>query len=185
MRLETPADRAAVRRIHEAAFGRVDEAFLLEKLRKAPGFVPELSLVAVKNRVAVGHILFFPASIVSHNGTETSTLALALVSVHPLFQGQGIGRRLVAEGLSAARKQVCHSVAVCGHTHFYSRFGFRKASCYGIKPPFDWSDDAFMACELQPGALSSLSGTVCYHPAFAVLSLLAVEHPQCLFHKNI
>ncbi len=40
------------------------------------------------------------------------------------------------------------SVIVLGHEKYYPRFGFRPASKWGIKAPFDVSDESFMALEL-------------------------------------
>ncbi|MDR1119922.1 MAG: N-acetyltransferase [Dysgonamonadaceae bacterium] len=161
-----PGDYAAIRRIHEQTFGRLDEAFLVETLRKEQGFLPDLSLVAVKNNIIVGHVLFFPVTIVTPEGKEETSLALASASVYPDFQRQGIGGKLIREGLSIAVRRQYRSVAVCGHADFYLRFGFRKASDFGIKSPFACSDETFLIRELQPQSLSALTGIVRYPSPF-------------------
>ncbi len=169
VRSETPADYDSIRRINEQAFGQPDEAFLVEKLRKNPAFNPALSLVAVKNNIVVGHILFFPAKIISDTGKETETLALAPMSVFPAFQRQGIGSSLVSEGLAvAARQSYYGSVVVLGHEHFYPRFGFVKASGYGVRSPYDCPDETFMIQELKAGALSGVQGMVEYPAVFKI-----------------
>ena len=56
-----------------------------------------------------------------------------------------------------------------GHPGYYPRFGFVPASRFGIASVYDAPDEAFMALELVPDALSGLSGTVHYHRAFAEL----------------
>ena len=58
IRPECPVDQSAVRHVHEEAFGRPNEAELVEAIRRSPGFVPELSLVAEEEARVVGHILF-------------------------------------------------------------------------------------------------------------------------------
>jgi putative acetyltransferase len=166
VRPEMPGDYAAIRRIHEQTFGRLDEAFLVETLRKEQGFLPDLSLVAVKNNIIVGHVLFFPVTIVTPEGKEETSLALASASVYPDFQRQGIGGKLIREGLSIAVRRQYRSVAVCGHADFYLRFGFRKASDFGIKSPFACSDETFLIRELQPQSLSALTGIVRYPSPF-------------------
>jgi putative acetyltransferase len=64
VRREEPADHDAVRALHRAAFSRraVDreeeavEARLTDELRADVGFLPHLSLVAVRDDVVVGHV---------------------------------------------------------------------------------------------------------------------------------
>lgn len=41
-------------------------------------------------------------------------------------------------------------------------FGFRPASKWGIKAPFDVPDESFMALELEDGSLDGITGTVVY-----------------------
>jgi predicted N-acetyltransferase YhbS len=56
VREEQPADRDAVRRVEEAAFGRPDEADIVDALRADPAWA--LSLVAEVDGSIVGHLLF-------------------------------------------------------------------------------------------------------------------------------
>ena len=53
-----------------------------------------------------------------------------------------------------------------GHPNDYSKFGFEKASLWGIKAPFEVPEEAFMALELQETALESVSGVVEYPSVF-------------------
>lgn len=55
---------------------------------------------------------------------------------------------------------------VLGHETYYPRFGFRPAIQWQIKAPFEVPEDNFMALELRPGALQTVSGTVQYPDAF-------------------
>ena len=63
--------------IHKRAFGQEDEARLVEKIRQSPGYVPELSLVAVKDGKAVGHILFSAVTLNLDSGGSMPVLSLA------------------------------------------------------------------------------------------------------------
>jgi predicted N-acetyltransferase YhbS len=42
---ETPADFGEIARVVEAAFGKPDEAAMVEAIRNSSGYIPELSLV--------------------------------------------------------------------------------------------------------------------------------------------
>jgi predicted N-acetyltransferase YhbS len=166
IREEQAADHAAVYKLHQAAFGQDDEANLVDALRQGDAFIPALSLVAVIDDVVVGHILFTRIRIRNGSGEEIDSLALAPVAVLPAHQRCGIGGRLIRAGLAMARRLGHASCIVLGHQEYYPRFGFRPASAWAIKAPFDVSDDVFMAMELVPYGLRGVSGVVVYPGAF-------------------
>jgi putative acetyltransferase len=57
---------------------------------------------------------------------------------------------------------------VLGHAEYYPRFGFVKASTYGIRSEYAVPDEVFMALELKPGVLGGRGGGVVrYRPEFA------------------
>ena len=93
-------------------------------------------------------------------------LALAPMAVHPEFQSQGIGSRLVREGLERCRNLGHRIVVVVGHPEFYPRFGFTPARAKGLEAPFPVPDEAFMVTELVPGALDGVSGMIVYPAPF-------------------
>jgi len=165
IRPERPEDHDNVFRVHEEAFGRPNEGRLVQNLRRAPGFISELSLVALDGPV-VGHILF--TRITVRSGTVSHpALALAPMAVLPPFQRRGIGSCLIRQGLEDARAFGHHVVIVLGHPGYYPRFGFVPAEPLGIHAPFAVSGEAFMVLGLQPSALSGLQGEVEYPPEFA------------------
>jgi predicted N-acetyltransferase YhbS len=171
IRKETPEDYAWVVELTEKAFETMpfsdgNEGKLVGNLRKTDMFISELSLVAELDNQVVGHILFSP--ILIDNGQELfESLALAPVSVLPEYQNQGIGSKLINEGHKVARKLGFKSVIVLGHPEYYPKFGYKPASEWGIKSPFDLPDDnVFMAMELTPGALNKVSGKVIYPAEF-------------------
>lgn len=58
------------------------------------------------------------------------------------------------------------SVIVLGHPEYYPKFGFKKASYWGITAPFEVPDEAFMAIELRENSLKFVTGMVEYPDAF-------------------
>jgi putative acetyltransferase len=163
IRPETAADLEAIRHVNRLAFGRDDEAGLVDALRGG-GFA-RLSLIAEVGHRVVGHILFSDLPITSVSGT-ISALALAPLTVLPEHQRQGIGSALVRHGLDVCRKQGHKIVVVLGHPHFYPRFGFSSELAKSLEAPF--SGEAWMALELAPGALDGMVGSVQYPPPFNV-----------------
>ena len=137
---------------------------LVSRIRKSDAFIPKLSLVAI-NKEIVGHILLSKIKIINDNQFAES-LALAPVSVLPAYQNKGIGGLLITEALKEAKELGYKSVVVLGHPEYYPRFGFKKASFWGIKAPFEVPDEAFMAIELSENALNNVSGVVEYPSVF-------------------
>jgi putative acetyltransferase len=164
IRKETIEDHQEIFAVNKQAFKQDDESRLIERIRAGKNFVSELSLVAVRYGKIVGHILFSKIIILGEQTTET--LSLAPLAVLPAFQKKGIGGSLVRKGISVALGLGFPSVIVLGHSDYYPKFGFRKASGWHIKCPFEVPDEAFMAIELVEGALSGSSGTVEYSKEF-------------------
>ncbi|HEY9747487.1 MAG TPA: N-acetyltransferase [Allocoleopsis sp.] len=166
IRTETPADYPAIADILLQAFGQDAEALLVERIRQSDRYIPELSLVAEKEGVVVGHLLFSYIDLV---GVETlPVLGLAPLAIHPDYQRQGIGSALVQAGLAKAEDQGEAIAIVLGHPPFYSRFGFEPSVNYGIASPFPVPPEFFMVKFLKPVPQEFL-GKVSYPSAFADL----------------
>lgn len=165
IRVETAADRPGIRQVHEEAFGRVNEADLVDALRLTEGFVPELSLVAEQESRIVGHVLFTIAQVVEGD-RRNAVLALAPLGVLPSHQRQGVGSRLTEQGLAHARQRGFKNVIVLGHPGYYPRFGFLPAERFGVLPPWGTPSPALMALPLVPDGLANVHGRVVYPPPF-------------------
>lgn len=140
---------------------------LVSRIRKSNTFIPELSLVVVdtNNNKIVGHVLLSEIKI-NHDNQIVESLALAPVSVLPKYQNKGIGKCLIFEALKQAKRLGYKSTVVMGHPKYYPKFGFKKASGWGIKAPFEVPDEAFMAIELKENAFYDVSGIVEYPNVF-------------------
>ncbi|ONI83325.1 GNAT family N-acetyltransferase [Saccharothrix sp. ALI-22-I] len=137
IRRETPADVEAIHKVTEAAFAARPggEAWLVGELRADAGWIPALSLVAEVDGEVVGHV-------VCTRGTVDGAPALGLgpLSVLPAKQRTGVGKALMHTVLGAADALGEPLVVLLGDPAYYSRFGFRLASEYGITPPVaDWA----------------------------------------------
>ncbi|MBO9128106.1 N-acetyltransferase [Bacillus sp. 165] len=172
IRQERTEDYSLTENVVERAFADAEhsdhnEHKLVSRIRKSNAFIPSLSLVAVDQNddKIVGHILLSKLKIRNENRTAES-LALAPVSVIPEYQNRGVGKQLIHAALQQAKKMGYESVVVLGHPPYYPKFGFKKASLWGIQAPFEVPDEAFMAMELQEGALGHVSGLVEYPSVF-------------------
>ncbi|TBX79372.1 N-acetyltransferase [Bacillus mycoides] len=146
-------------------FSDKKEHELVKRIRECDAFVPALSIVAVDEEI-VGHIMLSKITI-EQGGTTVDSLALAPVSVAPGHQKKGIGGKLIVAALEKAKELGYGSVVVLGHPEYYPKFGFKKASDWNIKAPFEVPDEVFMVMALRENALQGVEGVVQYSSAFS------------------
>jgi putative acetyltransferase len=157
IRLETPSDIADVRRIHERAFGRPDEARLVDALRSEGSLA--FAFVAKDLGRVVGHIVF------SKMHAPFRALGLAPIAVLPEHQRRGFGSALIREGLNHARIEGWEAVFVVGEPAYYERFGFDARRAQGFTSPY--AGPYLMVLPLA-GNLPAVGGSIDYPPPFAV-----------------
>lgn len=167
IRQEQPKDYDTVNLLVKTAFAGAihsdgNEQNLVSALRGSSSFIPQLSLVAICREKIVGHILFSKAAV-----GEKAVLALAPLSVLPSHQRQGIGQSLIAQGHQIAAEAGYEYCVVLGHPQYYPKMGYRPASQYGIKAPFEIPEENFMAVKLTPAA-APVNGVIKYDPAFGI-----------------
>lgn len=175
--LDDPAELRAVERLTYDAFASmerpkgdetVNEHLLAHKLRRAKGFVPQLDLVALKDGVVVGSIIYSEATVQQPGGRLT-LLTFGPLSVPPAWQGKGVGGALIRQSLEKAAHMGYPGVVIFGHPGYYPRFGFVNAGKFGITTATGDNFEAFMACELSPGALAGAAGRLHLDPVYAEL----------------
>lgn len=175
IRKENPADYRAMENLtREAFWGCMDhptcdgEHLLVHKLRKLPCFVPELDLVAETDGMIVGHIIYSLAKVVTPEGLEIPVLSFGPLSVHPDYKRQGIGSALMRHSIRQASRLGYRAILIYGHPDYYPRFGFRRASSYGITSADGSTPDALMAMELYDNALEGITGQFFEDAVYAV-----------------
>jgi putative acetyltransferase len=163
---EHAGERKAIRVVNELAFGRTAEADLVEALCEP--CTHRVSLVARLGDTVVGHVLFTEVCIEDDREPMVG-MALGPMAVLPEFQCRGIGTRLIREGVAELRAGGCPFIAVIGHPEYYPRFGFERASKYGLRCEYAGvPDEAFMILLLEPTLAPALRGaTLRFNPAFA------------------
>jgi putative acetyltransferase len=166
VRREEPFDADSVRTVNDEAFGSPLEGRIVDRLRAEPG---SISLVATKNELIVGHILFTPVSLDPPPGFRVA--GLGPMSVLPEHQRGGIGSKLIRAGLDACRQRGYSAVVVVGHPEYYPRFGFEPAHTRGLTlPDFEVPQDVFMVIELDATVRDRLKGAVRYRSEFLSVS---------------
>jgi putative acetyltransferase len=163
VRDEQPRDREQVRKVNETAFGRSDEADLVDKLRVEGAAL--LSLVAEVEGQIIGHIMFSRMTVETGQ-TPVAAVSLGPMAVLPEHQRRQVGSQLVRRGLAQLRDQGERIVIVLGHERYYPRFGFSCEKARHLASPFP--PEAYMALELSDGALAGIHGAVRYPAAFGL-----------------
>ncbi|MHC5060406.1 MAG: GNAT family N-acetyltransferase [Planctomycetota bacterium] len=126
IRQETQSDVQAIADITKAAFenhpyGNNTEQFIINNLRAANALT--ISLVAQMEEKLVGHIAFSPVTF--SDGSE-NWYGLGPVSVLPDYQKQGVGTKLVNDGLHLLKGLGAKGCVLVGDPNFYERFSFRS-----------------------------------------------------------
>ena len=167
IRQENQKDYEEVYMVVKTAFEMAEhsdrnEHDLVVALRNSDSFIPELSLVAVKEDKIVGYILFTKIKIENHE-----EIALAPLAVLPEYQKQGIGSMLIEQGHKIAKQLGYHYSIVLGSENYYPKFGYIPATQYGIQAPFEVANENFMAMKLNDTDIE-ITGVVQYAKEFGI-----------------
>lgn len=118
-----------------------------------------MALVAEENNKLIGHIML-TKNYINDNGCKKEAFLLAPISVVLKHRNQGVGSQLVNASFELAKSMGYNSVVLVGDPAYYGRFGFRKSVDFGIRQLQDIPEEYVLACELIPGALHGISGTI-------------------------
>ena len=153
---ETPAHDAEIEDINAEAFGPGRFSRAAYSIREGGPHRRDLSFVALVGGEVVGSVRMTPIA-----AGKGRALLLGPLAVRPAFKNLGIGRRLVAIALEAARKDGCKLAILVGDAPYYAPLGFSKVVPYGqLAMPRTVDPARLLACEFFPGALEAFAGAV-------------------------
>jgi predicted N-acetyltransferase YhbS len=138
----TPGDLAQIEKLDERAFGPGRFTRTAYRLREGVPPVASLSFVARVGTFLVGANIM---TEISCGGVPA--LLLGPLTVEPAFRSRGIGERLVARSMEAARASGHRLVLLVGDEPYYQRMG-----------PVD--PMRILICELAEGAFDNVHGPV-------------------------
>ena len=169
IRREESKDINQVREILKSVLPTDAESRLVKALQTYGKAI--ISLVAVNVEQALGHVLFSPATTTPP--IEAKGIGLAPVAVRPDVQSQGIGSQLIRDGLRRCQELGYDYCMVLGSPIYYHRFGFEKASNFGLQNEYG-VDEEFMVIRFTESKLSEerlVDKLVRYKPEFALFSI--------------
>lgn len=170
------ADRTAVRRVVETAFGDkgATVAAMVDALYAADQV--EVGLVAELDGAVVGHVQL-NRSWVDARAALVGVLVLSPLSVDPAHQRQGIGTALVEAAVEAAAATGTPALFLEGSPDYYGARGFDRASGHGfVRPSVRIPDAAFQVVVLESHE-EWMTGALVYCDAFWALDCVGLRDP--------
>jgi putative acetyltransferase len=132
IRRQVPGDAPALRDVIGRAFDGEPEVVALEEALAERS--DSTGYVALVDDRVVGHVRLTRGWI-DAEAQLVEVLVLSPLAVAPEWQGQGIGRALVAHAVAEAERAAEPAVFLEGDPGYYVRLGWRPASEMGVTPP--------------------------------------------------
>lgn len=154
-RLENAADEAEIEAIAEEAFGPGRFARAAFKLREGGPHDAALSFVAEIAGAVIGSVRMTPIAAGEGRGHLLGPLA-----VRPAFKNKGIGKKLVAIALDAARSAGSPAVILVGDEPYYGPLGFRRVPRGILRMERPVDPNRLLVAELADGAADTLKGVI-------------------------
>ena len=165
IREEQQHDHAAVRAVHETAFGDhgATVATLVDALRRDDP--AGLSLVSEVDGEVAGHVMATRSRLDAPRKL-IEVPVLSPLAVRPDRQRQGIGAALVAETIRRLDERGAPLVFLEGDPAYYSRLSFRAAGELGFRRPSLRIPEVAFQVVLLSGYESWMTGTLVYSATF-------------------
>lgn len=168
---ELPAHDLEIEEINAEAFGPGRFVRAAYHIREGGPHCRDLSFVALVDGAVIASVLMTPIA-----AGEGRALLLGPLAVRPAYKNLGIGRKLVAIALEAARKDGWPLVILIGDAPYYMPLGFNKVVPRGqLQMPRPVDPTRVLACELVEGALEGFVGEVVHADQARVSSARAAR----------
>lgn len=157
VRVATQADLPAIRDLNTRAFGRPDEARIIDTMMKDQDVL--IQIVAESDGVVIGHLAYYVVGVFG----KLSASGLGPMCVDPWVQREGVGKAMIDFSLRILREYGVALIFVLGHPEYYPKFGFSTENTEAFEAP--WKGPHFMALRLRHGP--PMSGRLIFPKAFA------------------
>ncbi|ATZ12793.1 GNAT family N-acetyltransferase [Erwinia amylovora] len=162
IRTEIGIDAASIDALLRRSFPTSAEAELVKQLRE-DGLLT-LGVVATDDEGQVlGYAAFSPVTL---NGEDQQWVGLAPLVVDESVRKQGIGSRLIYEGLDTLNEFGYAAVVVLGDPAYYGRCGFKTAADCQLRCHLEGTQQVFQVYKLADDAFKGIAGNIEYSAPF-------------------
>ncbi|MGF1454107.1 MAG: GNAT family N-acetyltransferase [Alphaproteobacteria bacterium] len=162
IRMEHAADAAAVEHLIDLAFGPGRHVKPSALLRGRLPFHDTLRFVAIDEttpeRAILGSVRFTALPFAQAEEGHRTVLLLGPLAVTPARQRNGVGLKLIAHGLEAARATGHDLVFLMGDPDYYRRAGFAPVSAGAVTMPVPFNPARLMVHLLDDCAPEAIRG---------------------------
>ena len=128
------------------------------QLRNSANKVDNLSYVIKDNsKKVVGSIRFWNIKVDSHSSRG---LLLGPLAIHPIYQSEGLGEKLVLNGIEKAHSDNWNWIVLVGDLDYYSKFGFSKNPTRGISIRNSLDNSRLLGLDINDSFLEAAVGSL-------------------------
>lgn len=155
-------------------FPGCDEHYTAHLIRQHQDFIPELSMIIEIDNQLAGVIFYTRSYVVDKEGRQFPTITFGPVAIHPTFQGQGLGRKLIMFSIAKAKELKFEMIIIMGYPYHYKPYGFEGTKKFDISLPDGKFYTGVMALPLQED-YQHLKGTLYTSPVFESITPEGLE----------
>ena len=156
--LEAKNDHIEVERLLDLVFTPRRTLLSSYQLRNSANKVNNLSYVIKDySKKVVGSIRFWKIQLDSHSSRG---LLLGPLAVHPIYQSEGLGEKLVSNSIEKAYSENWNWIVLVGDLSYYSKFGFNKHSTHGISIGSGFDNSRLLGLDINGEFLKAAVGSL-------------------------
>ena len=154
--LEDKKDHIEVEQLLDLVFTPRRKLLSSYQLRSSANKVNKLSYVIKdSSNSVVGSIRFWKIKIDNHS---SKGLLLGPLAIHPIYQSEGLGEKLVLNSIEKAAAHNWNWVILVGDIDYYSKFGFSKKPTRGISLGDGLDDARLLGLDINGSFLNEANG---------------------------
>ena len=161
------------------------EHYLVHKLRDDKVFVKELDYVIEEDDKIVASIFYAKGSVIDSNNTIHEALLFGPVGVLPEYQKKGYGEKLINYTMNRAKELGYNYILITGNPNYYKKYGFVKATDYGISYDGMEGDIPFFMIKVLNDSVDIPKGVYREPSCYLNIDKEELEHYDKLFPAKV